>query len=100
MHAGNSDESCSVHEVVSRPLGEERDGDHDAQPPSVSGGLDEAHPSYIRCHLAVELDSGADLLKFVLNEGVGSEVDVSIAHRSKGEGPFTCCRQRGNKRGL
>ena len=58
------------HEVVSRPLREERDGDHDPQTSPVARGPDKAHPADVRSDLAVKLDSGPDLLELVLDERV------------------------------
>lgn len=62
---------AGLHEVVSGPLGEERDRDHDPEATPVTRGLEEARPSYVRCNLLVEPDSRPDLLKLVLDESVG-----------------------------
>ena len=59
-----------LHEVVSGPLREERDGDHDPQAPPVARGADEAQPADVRGDLAVELDRRPDLLELVLDERV------------------------------
>ena len=58
------------HEVVARPLREERDRDHDAQTSPVARGPDEAQPADVRRDLPVEFDRGPNFLELVLDEGV------------------------------
>ena len=62
------------HEVVARPLREERDRDHDPQTPPVARGPDEAQPADVRRDLPVKLDRGPNFLELVLDEGVRAGV--------------------------
>lgn len=63
-----------VHEVVSGPLGEERDGDHDPQTSPVSRGLDERQPANLGS-LTVESERSTDLLELVLDKRVVPSAD-------------------------
>ena len=69
---------------------EERDGNHDPQTSPVARRPDEAHPADVRSDLAVELDSGPDLLELVLDERV-----VPARAREKREGVSAGARARG-----
>ena len=58
------------HEVIPAPLREERERDHDPQPPPVARRAHEAQPADVRGHFAIELDRRPDLLELVLDERV------------------------------
>ena len=68
------------HEVVARPLREERDRDHDPQTSPVARGPDEAQPADVRGDLAVELDRRPDLLELVLDERVFPALSLQRLH--------------------
>lgn len=55
------------HEVVPRPLREERNSDHDSQTPPVPRRPDETKPADVGRDLLVELDRRPDLLELVLS---------------------------------
>ena len=55
------------HQVVTRPLREESDSNHNSQTSPVSGSLDQTQPTDVGRDLLVEFDSSPDFLEFIFD---------------------------------